>query len=74
MVREVMAYIREDACGDVLQSNCLVIILRTCDGQEDEDDVVDEERREDDEYRPVELLVTEDEGEQGHDGNHREIS
>ena len=73
MVKEIVTYIGEDTCCDIIQSNGLIVVLRSCDGQEDEDDVVDEERREDDEHRTVELLVAEEESEQRHKGNHREI-
>ena len=73
MVGEVMPYIGEYASGDILQSCGLVVVLWSCDGQDDKDDVIDEERREDDEHRTVELLVAEEKGEQCHEGNHREI-
>ena len=60
---EIMAYVGEYPCCDILQAHGLIIILRTSNGQEDKDDVVDEKRREDDELRAVELLVTKEEGE-----------
>ena len=70
---EVMAHVREHPCCDILQAHGLIVVLRTSDGQEDKDDVVDEKRCEDDKLRTVELLITEEEREQRHYGNHREI-
>ena len=70
---EVIAYIGEVAVGNVIKTYSQIIVLWTCDGQEDEDDVKDEERREDNECRTVELLVTAEEVEQRDDGYHREI-
>ena len=73
MVNEIVTHIREDASCDIIQSYGLIVVLRACDGQEDEDDIIDEERHEDDECRTVELLVAEEESEQRHKGDHREI-
>ena len=70
---EVIVDVGENALCDALWSYCQIIILGSRDGQEDEDDVVDEECREDDELRAVELLIAEEEVEQRHEGNHREI-
>ena len=63
MVGEIMTYIGEHPCCDILQAHGLIIILWSCDGQEDKDDVVDEKRREDDELCAVELFITEEERE-----------
>ena len=60
VVKEIMAHIWEDTSSDIFQSYGLIIVLRTCDRQEDEDDIVDEERRENDERRTVELLIAEE--------------
>jgi len=70
---KVVADIGERAVGNVVETSSQVIILRSCDGQEDKDDIIDEERRKDDELRTVELLIAAEEIEQRHDGNHREI-
>ena len=71
---EIIAYVREYTSGDAIDTYGLIVVLRACDGQEDEDDIVDEECREDDECRTVELLVAEEKGEQRHEGDHREIA
>ena len=63
----------EYTLGDVVQTCCQIIILWSCDGQEDKNHIIDEERREDDKYRTVEFLIAEKEVEQRHEGNQREI-
>ena len=70
---KVAADIGECAMGNVVETCCQVVILRSGDGQEDEDDVIDEKRRQDDEGRTVELLIAAEEVEQCHKGDHREI-
>ena len=68
---EIVAQIGKDTCRDALDAHCLIVVLGTSDRQEDEDDVVDEERHEDHEHRTVELLVTEEKGEQRHQSYQR---
>ena len=55
---EVVADIWVHAAGDILQTCCQIVVLRSRDRQEDKDDVVDEEGREDDEFRTEELLIS----------------
>mgnify|MGYP007101831046 CR=1 FL=1 len=55
---KIVVKVGEYALSDVVQTCRRIIVLRSCNGQEDEDDVVDEERGEDDEYRTVELCVS----------------
>ena len=70
---EVIVDVGEYTLGDVVQTCCQIIILWSCDGQEDKNHIIDEERREDDKYRTVEFLIAEKEVEQRHEGNQREI-
>ena len=70
---EVVADIWVHAAGDILQTCCQIIVLRSRDGQEDKDDIVDEEGREDDELRTEELLISLKEIEQRDDGYQGEI-
>ena len=70
---EIVAHIRKHAVGDLVESCCQIIVLRTRDWQEDEDDVVDVEGAEDNELRTQELLIPLEEIEQRDDGDKREI-
>ena len=44
-----MAHVGEDALRYLIASHCLVVVLRPCHWEEDEDDVEQEEGGEDDE-------------------------
>ena len=70
---EVVANIGEDAVGNIIDACSQIIILWSCNGQEDKDDVEDEERRQEDKLCAVELLVAAEEIKQCDDGDHREI-
>ena len=70
---EVIAYIRKDALGDLVESCCQIIVLRTGDWQEDKDDVIDEEGGYEDKLRTQELIISPEEVEQCDDGYKREI-
>ena len=71
--REVMAEVGEYTAGDIVNTCCQIIILRSCDGQQDEDDVINEERCEDDKRGAVKLPRTAEEVEQGGSGYQRVI-
>ena len=71
---EIIADVREDAFRDVVKSCRMVIILRSCHGQQIEDQIIDEERGEDDERGALELLVAAEEIKEGYGSYQWEVA